>query len=124
LLGNEANVTEVTSKGNTLLHIAAQKGYKEVIEALITYLQQTNQDKLNSFINAQTAVKGITALHAAVKNGHQEVVELLLSYPQLRGNIKHNDGETPLDLAQKELAQDPGNDNIKVIEALLLSEMC
>jgi ankyrin repeat protein len=115
LLENEANVTEVTSKGNTLLHIAAQKGYKEVIEALINICSKTIQDKLNSFINAQTAVKGTTALHAAVKNGHQEVVELLLSYPQLRVNIKNNDGETPLDLAQKELAQDPGIWNLKII---------
>jgi hypothetical protein len=51
-------------------------------------------------------------------------VELLLSYPQLSNNVKNNDGETPLDVAQKELAQDPVNDNLKIIVALLLSEMC
>jgi ankyrin repeat protein len=63
-------------------------------------------------------------LHAAFKNGHQEVVELLLSYPQLSINIKNRHGIYPLDLMQKELAQDPGNGNIKIIEALLLSVMC
>jgi hypothetical protein len=51
-------------------------------------------------------------------------VVLLLSYPQLCINIKNNDGETALDIPQKELAQDPENGDLKIIVALLLSEMC
>jgi len=77
----------------TPLHIAAQKGYKDIAELLlarganVAAMGWTEQKK--------------TPLHAAAANGHLEVAKLLL----LMGadpNAKDSQGKTPLDAAQIE----------------------
>jgi ankyrin repeat protein len=55
--------------GWTPLHLAAQKGFKEVAELLLAY---------KALINAKSK-RGDTPLHWAAGNGHKEIVTLLLA---------------------------------------------
>jgi hypothetical protein len=66
----EVNATDGDSR--TALHLAAEWGYKEVCELLIS--------KMNlGAINISTGYYGYTALHLAAEEGHKEVCELLIS---------------------------------------------
>ena len=51
-------------------------------------------------VNAKDFGFSQTGLHFAVKNGHKEIVELLIA-SGADVNAKDNDGETPLDFADK-----------------------
>ena len=44
--------------------------------------------------------KGYTPLHLAAERGHIECVKTLLSHPNINVNIKDNQGNTPLQVAQ------------------------
>ena len=75
-------------EGQTPLHMAADLGYKEIVELLLTN---------GADVNAKD-YKGVTPLLDAATWGYKEVVELLLA----KGadvNAKANDGKTPLDWA-------------------------
>ena len=78
---------------DTLLHIAARYGYKEIVELLISEGADVNAKDENSW----------TPLHFAARHGHKEVVELLIA----KGadvNAKNNFEDTPLDVARTEAA--------------------
>lgn len=69
LLRANADPQAKTRSGNTALHIAASKGYAQVVKELLS--------------NKKTDVKartpsGTTALHLAASNGHQDIVMALL----------------------------------------------
>jgi ankyrin repeat protein len=64
LLKVGTDVTHGTNKGNTPLHTATSKGYKEIVEVL---LQHVNRDNLNDFINAKTAASSTTSLHVQLR---------------------------------------------------------
>ncbi|MGL9761993.1 MAG: ankyrin repeat domain-containing protein [Wolbachia sp.] len=95
LLTNRADVTQVTNKSNTPLHIAVLKDHKEIVGVLV---QHVSNDKLNSFINAGTT-SGATSLHVAAKNGSLEIVKSLLKHGAIY-NIKNKEDKTPIDFSQ------------------------
>jgi len=64
------------SLGNTLLHIAAYKGYKEIVATLLDYARSINY----LWVNAEENVFNDTPLHKASINGHADIVELLLKH--------------------------------------------
>lgn len=115
----------MTNKGNTALHTATSKGYKEIIE-LLTH--QVNHNKLYGFINAKTTSGGTTSLHVAAKNGSLEIVKSLLAHGVIY-DLENKKGETALDLTQdkhiadlltliKELFKDAKNGNAEIISKL------
>ena len=114
-------------KGRTLLHAAAGKGRKEIVELLIDNDANVNvKDAVSGTPLHEAALRGDkevvellitkgadvnakdlygwTPLYKATHKGHKEVVELLIS----KGsdvNAKNKDGDTPLDATQKALFQ-------------------
>ena len=74
--------------GATALHLAADKGQKEVVEVLV----------LNGALLEVPDKRGYTPLHWAARNGHKEVVELLL-WNGARINVGTREGDTALHLA-------------------------
>jgi ankyrin repeat protein len=87
--------------GTSLLHLAAEKGYHEILSQLISY-----QAKLTN--NAQ----GLTPLYLAVRNGHVQAVALLL--PIVDSNVPEN---------YQELFNLAVNQNHDAVAALLLPKL-
>jgi ankyrin repeat protein len=85
--GVKVNAKEATF-GMTALHIAASKGYKPLVEALLAR---------GSDVEAREET-GRTALHAASFRGQLEIVELLIE-KGAKINATTNDAKTPLDWA-------------------------
>ncbi|VDM22878.1 unnamed protein product [Wuchereria bancrofti] len=84
-IGAEKNITD--AEGNSLYHIAAKKGHKQIIEGLMLFFADE--------INWQN-FKGETALHCSVLNGHLSCIDQLLNAPTIDPNIQDNEGNTPL----------------------------
>ncbi len=121
LLNKGANANAKQKDGITALHIATQKGHKEVVKVLlecgakvgskiksdITPLHLAAQKgyqeiietvlKFGADINSRDEY-GRTALHIASKEGHEEVVTTLLEYGS-DINITSRNNHTPLDSA-------------------------
>jgi lysylphosphatidylglycerol synthetase-like protein (DUF2156 family) len=76
----------------TPLYLAAHNGHKEIVEWLIT--QGAVVNTINSFSKA-------TPLHDTAYDGRKEIVKLLIA-EGADLNAKDNEGETPLDYAEKE----------------------
>ena len=76
----------------TPLYLAAHNGHKEIVEWLIT--QGAVVNTINSFSKA-------TPLHDTAYDGHKEIAERLIA-EGADLNAKDNEGETPLDYAEKE----------------------
>ena len=89
LLETNADITIVTYKGSTPLHVSCFNGNYEVTETLISKF------KHNPNISRPD---GLTSLHAASQNGHHDTVQLLLT-AGASPNIQDDDGETALELA-------------------------
>ncbi|WP_375138233.1 ankyrin repeat domain-containing protein [Wolbachia pipientis] len=83
------DVNATNQQKETPLHWAAEKGHKEVVEAL---LQVKGID-----VNATNQQKE-TPLHWAAEKGHKEVVEALLD-KGANVDAEDENGDTPLDLA-------------------------
>jgi len=84
-LDNISDINLKDSRGASILHCAAEKGNRELVETLLAKLADLNEEDND----------GKTALHLAAAKGQQEIVEFLLS----RGaalNGKDYDGHTPL----------------------------
>ena len=87
-LNKGADVNAKADDGMTPLHLAANFGYKEIVELLIAK---------GADVNAKNGWGG-TPLHIAAFGGHKEIAELLLA----KGadvNAKMVGGDTPLDEA-------------------------
>ena len=88
LLAAGADVNTRDKFGETLLHMAAVRGYKEMSSMLITKGAEVNsRDE-----------RGLTPLHAAAWGGYQEILTLLIN----KGadiNVRSADGMTPLHMA-------------------------
>ncbi|WP_265023276.1 ankyrin repeat domain-containing protein [Wolbachia endosymbiont (group A) of Epistrophe grossularia] len=89
LLGKGANVNAQNDTRETPLHVAAKKGHKDVVEALL------NVNGIN--VNAQDKYDS-TPLHRAAKEVHKDVVEALLD-KGANVDAEDENGDTPLDLA-------------------------
>ena len=92
----KANIEINNHKGNSVLHVAAYYGIKEVVRhpifSQLNVINRVGEDEK-------------TALHLAAKIGHNEIVEILLQ----RGanfNAIDKDGCTPLHLAAKDFVDD------------------
>ncbi|WP_240991892.1 ankyrin repeat domain-containing protein, partial [Wolbachia endosymbiont of Glossina morsitans morsitans] len=105
-----SNVNEKSYKGYTPLHLAAERGFLDTVKYLI---------KEGADLGAKDH-KGYTPLHLAAERGFLDIVEYLIN-KGASYDIKDYRNLTPLDLAEKELAQDPENDNLIKIKALLFN---
>ena len=100
LLAKGADVNTRT-RGETVLMVAAQKGYTDIVQALLAK---------GANVNAKMA-DGATALMLAAESGHTEVLQALLS-KGADANAKPNNGFTALILAAL-------NGHTEIVQALL-----
>ena len=94
-----ANVNRLGNDGVTLLHMAASRGHRDVVEVLLRCDAVSVQNKC-----------GDTPLALAARNGHRDVVEVLLRCGAV--SVQNKCGDTPLALAAR-------NGHRDVVEVLL-----
>ncbi len=92
--GTDVNVKDKT--GGTPLDEAAGWGRKDIVELLISK---------GANVNAKFDGDGSTPLHLSAWKGHFEASELLIT-ADADVNAKMEDGDTPLDLAERESRRD------------------
>uniref|UniRef100_A0A336M3E4 CSON011377 protein n=1 Tax=Culicoides sonorensis TaxID=179676 RepID=A0A336M3E4_CULSO len=94
LLENEIDTIILNKKQQTALHLATYHNRYQIIKAI---LHHTKVDILNL-----TDLNGDTVLHYASKSGDIKIVETILAYePKL--DVKNSAGQTPLNVAQKNM---------------------
>ncbi|GFY64033.1 hypothetical protein TNIN_144601 [Trichonephila inaurata madagascariensis] len=93
------DITHISNKGNTALHIAVSRGHREIVEIM---LQRAKGCKLKKLLNTRTTMTGSGALHVATQMGNLEIVKCLLKYGAVY-DIRNNKFETPWHLAQDPL---------------------
>ncbi|KAJ3107772.1 hypothetical protein HDU96_007777 [Phlyctochytrium bullatum] len=92
-LDRKASVEAVNSHGETPVFVAAREGHVKVLRILA---DQENADL------GKARNDGRTPLHEAVARGHKEVVKFLLrSKKKVDINVRDQNGDTPLILAEK-----------------------
>jgi serine/threonine-protein phosphatase 6 regulatory ankyrin repeat subunit B len=87
----DTNFDEISGRGKTALHIAAEWGDKDILNLLL---------KKGASIGLKDR-EGNEALHIAVKNGHIDIVEIMLDDQRAEVNSKGKQGHTPLHYAVK-----------------------
>jgi ankyrin repeat protein len=85
----ERSHTPIPSSGKTVLHLAAERGYKRMVSLF-------SKSKNLIVVRAESSK---TALHLAAENGHKAVVQQLLEIEGVEPNSKDEYGQTPLSLA-------------------------
>ncbi len=90
---NKAAMSQVDYNGDTMLHLAAMKGNKEIVDFLLK--NGANHSAKDKF--------GATALHLAAITGHDNTVKSLTDSPEGRItiNFQDNKGDTALMLAAR-----------------------
>ncbi|KAF3931369.1 Ankyrin-2 [Dactylellina cionopaga] len=92
LLGEKyLGIDKRNNRGESALHLAASKGYVEMVELLL--VKGADGSAGNS--------ENQTALHVAADGGYDEVIRLLLNYPHLDVEQMDKATKTPLDLASE-----------------------
>ncbi len=94
LLAEGVTIGARYGSGYTLLHLAARKGYIEIVVMLLEEAKKRNVDIIN-----RSADNGNTPLHDAAHGGHLAVVELLVE-SGANPNVKNKFGRTALVDAQ------------------------
>ena len=89
LLAQGTDVNAADAYGMTLLHWAADKGHKDVVELLLAH---------GANVNAKELEHGISSLQYAAMNGHVGVMEVLLGHGA-DVSAKDNHGTTALEWA-------------------------
>ncbi|KAF5348301.1 hypothetical protein D9756_010536 [Leucocoprinus leucothites] len=97
-----ADIRLTDSHGRTALILASEKGYLEIVNALV-------KRRPNFWAKDNS---GGTALHAAAKYGYPEIIKILLSYESRNVGERDKEDRTPLDLAIE-------NGNLKAAQALV-----
>ncbi|KAH9316371.1 hypothetical protein KI387_024998, partial [Taxus chinensis] len=102
LIKNKIEVLgEVTSEGNTALHLAAYNGHSQFVEELLKLNKQDSEAGRKQFVTAKNR-EGNTALHEAAMKGKEEIVkDLLAESPELAPELNCS-GETALFKAAEE----------------------
>jgi ankyrin repeat protein len=90
LLDEGANIEAGDSSAATALHYAAERGYKDVVELLISHGADVSARR--------TYPAGDTPLHGAARAEHENIVRLLVDNGA-DVNAKNNEGLTPADVA-------------------------
>ncbi|CAG0893183.1 unnamed protein product [Cyprideis torosa] len=95
LLQHGAQTRHLNRKGESVLHLASERGLCSLITALL---------EAGANPNAQSAAKGETPLHLALQKGEEEAVKTILKCGvngliPLNVEIRDKDGRTPLGLA-------------------------
>ncbi|CAN4094220.1 unnamed protein product [Withania somnifera] len=85
-------------KNETALHMAANKGYKDVVMVLLGVVDE-GEEIIKEMLMRMTDDNGDTALHKAVRSRHVEVVKILVKDDPEFEFPANNAGETPLYLA-------------------------
>ncbi|GFW53436.1 hypothetical protein TNCV_3928151 [Trichonephila clavipes] len=93
------DITHISNKGNTALHIAVSRGHREIVEIM---LQRAKGSKLKKLLNTRTTMTGSGALHVAAQMGLLDIVKCLLKYGAIY-DIRNNNFETPWHLSQNPL---------------------
>ena len=88
------------AKGRTFLHVAVEKKEANVIRSACRNLSL-------SWIMNMVDNDGNTALHLAVEAGSLQMFCPLLANPQVNLNLANNTGETPLEIAEYKIPEDP-----------------
>lgn len=92
LIENGANVNAKSASGKTILHLASQKGYLEIVKYLV--------DEKSVDLNVQDKF-GSTCLHIASKCGHLEIVRYLVDKEGVDLNLQDIKGLTCLHMASE-----------------------
>ena len=85
-----SNKITCTDKGESVIHLAALKGYAKLLNLLIE-----NDCEVNLLDGSNE-----NALHIAVRNENMEIISILLD-AGVDFNLKNKNGQTPFDLASK-----------------------
>jgi len=125
-LTNNSYYSNYTSAQEAPLHLAAQRGHKDVVQLLLSHSAEVDLTDKNGWTALQWAASrghkdvvdvllrhsadvnakdfwGGTALHWAAWQGHKDVVELLLSHSaDVDVDAKNKHGKTALQLAERE----------------------
>ncbi|KAE9412643.1 hypothetical protein Angca_009452, partial [Angiostrongylus cantonensis] len=84
-LGAQRDVTDVN--GNTLLHIAADRGHVMILEGLLMFLgNDANRPNSN----------GDTPMHLAARSQHAACLDRLLNTNHLHSNVQNSAGDSPM----------------------------
>lgn len=108
------NAATEDEKGNTLLHDAAS-GNKNGAHVIQLLLEQANLPE--GYIN-QINRAGETALHVAVRQGSLAAVRMLIANKAVNIGLKNQVGQTPFDLTQDLINQQPLNDRLVAIKKI------
>ena len=92
ILSSQGYTMQMDQSGETPLHLAAVRGYSEVVHLLLKH------GALADAKVGEGAWQGWTPMHYAAQEGHAQVVRLLLTYGA-NINATTGDGATPLHLA-------------------------
>eukprot|EP01006_Ploeotia_vitrea_P051550 TRINITY_DN67577_c8_g1_i11.p1 TRINITY_DN67577_c8_g1~~TRINITY_DN67577_c8_g1_i11.p1 ORF type:complete len:1276 (+),score=127.69 TRINITY_DN67577_c8_g1_i11:575-3829(+) len=101
LVQNAVQLDLLGTGGNTALHVAAEMGSREVVEALLkkhTELHQARHDNVNLKINHLND-NGDTALHLAVTGRFESIVKALIAHPGINLSAPDAQDCTPLHAA-------------------------
>ena len=89
LLDEHSSEPATFGEKSLILHLAAEKGYKQVFDLLLKKCKNINEQDRN----------GRTALHVAAMNGSYEAAKLLLDQKEIDASRPDRDGKTALHLA-------------------------
>ncbi|CAL4995230.1 unnamed protein product [Urochloa decumbens] len=106
------DIREVTDEGNTVLHVAAEKGYSELIQELHHKFREEVKDLLSRRNSALD-----TPLHCAARAGSDTAVTVLVKLAKVCGESnllggKNEAGDTALHLAAR-------HGHVEVVKALV-----
>ncbi|XP_021194831.3 serine/threonine-protein phosphatase 6 regulatory ankyrin repeat subunit C isoform X2 [Helicoverpa armigera] len=101
LLEEGADITKTLRNQNNLFHIAAEKGYQEVLRVLLDHDYTVTRKIINNLTADDK--KGYGPIHFAVQNNHLECVRTLLAHNANIGlkTIEEHKGSTPLHIAAR-----------------------